>query len=188
MSAPAFLIVDEAAEYFDENLETLLSQARKFQLGVLISHQHMDQLTPVLRSSVAANTSVKFAGGISDRDARGLAPDMKTSAEFISAQRKSAQSASFACYVRNFTENAISLTVPFGTIERQSVMTKAEHAELLARNRIRYGATTPKPTPTPPSSSTAKPAIVTVDTVTANSAAALPPVRPESTAGEDWRS
>src|SRR5205085_4608877 len=63
---PAFLIVDEAAEYFDETLETLLSQARKYNVGVLICHQHLDQLTPALRSSVAANTSIKFAGGVSD--------------------------------------------------------------------------------------------------------------------------
>jgi hypothetical protein len=75
---PAFLIVDEAAEYFDDNLETLLSQARKFNVGVLFAHQHLDQLTPSLRAAVAANTSIKIAGGVSDKDARALAPDMRT--------------------------------------------------------------------------------------------------------------
>src|SRR5205085_6122 len=67
---PAYLIIDEAAEYFDENLERLLTQARKFNLGVLFAHQHIDQLSPALRSAVAANTSIKLAGGVSDRDAR----------------------------------------------------------------------------------------------------------------------
>ena len=65
---PAFLIVDEAAEYFDDNLETLLSQARKFNVGVLFAHQHLDQLdTRGLRSAVAANTSIKLAGGVPTR-------------------------------------------------------------------------------------------------------------------------
>ena len=76
--SPAFLIVDEAAEYFDDNLETLLSQARKFNLGVLFAHQHLDQLTSDLRAAVAANTSIKLAGGVSDKDARALAADMRT--------------------------------------------------------------------------------------------------------------
>ena len=60
---PSYLVIDEAAEYFDDSLESLLSQARKFQLGVLFAHQHMEQLTPALRSSVASNTSIKMAGG-----------------------------------------------------------------------------------------------------------------------------
>src|SRR6185312_16015562 len=85
---PAFLIVDEAAEYFDDNLETLLSQARKYNMGVLFAHQHLEQLSPPLRSSVAANTSIKIAGGISDRDARALAPDMRTAADFVTSARK----------------------------------------------------------------------------------------------------
>src|SRR6185312_4140334 len=101
---PVFLIVDEAAEYFDENLETLLSQARKYNMGVLFAHQHLDQLSSGLRSSVAANTSIKMAGGVSDRDARALAPDMRTSAEFVSSTRKHEESTEFACYVRNMTE------------------------------------------------------------------------------------
>ena len=85
---PAFLIVDEAAEYFDDNVETLLSQARKFNLGVVLAHQHLDQLSTGLRSSVAANTSIKLAGGVSDKDARALAADMRTDADFITGMAK----------------------------------------------------------------------------------------------------
>jgi hypothetical protein len=60
----AFLFIDEAADYFDENIEVLLSQARKFNVGIIVAHQHMDQLTTELRSSLAANTSIKMAGGV----------------------------------------------------------------------------------------------------------------------------
>lgn len=137
---PAFLIVDEAAEYFDENLEALLSQARKFNMGVLFAHQHLDQLSPALRSSVAANTSIKLAGGIADRDARALAPDMRTTAEFISSTRKYPDATEFACYIRNVTDNAVRLQIPFGTLEAAPCMSSEQAAELLAQNRARYAA------------------------------------------------
>lgn len=137
---PAFLIVDEAEEYFDENLETLLSQARKFNVGVLFAHQHLDQLTPALRASVAANTSIKFAGGVSDKDARALASDMRTTPDFITGMTKRARSTEFACYVRNYTASAVRLTFPFGALEAAPTMSPEEAADLVMRNRRRYAA------------------------------------------------
>lgn len=135
---PAFLIVDEAAEYFDENLETLLSQARKFNVGVLLAHQHLDQLIPQLRASVAANTSIKLAGGVSDKDARALASDMRTTPDFITSMRKVSRSTEFACYVRNRTEAAVRLQIPFGFLERSPTMSANDHERLIAQNRERY--------------------------------------------------
>jgi hypothetical protein len=155
---PAFLIVDEAAEYFDDNLETLLSQARKFRVGVVFAHQHLDQLTPDLRSAVAANTSIKLAAGVSDKDARALASDMRTSAEFIASMKKRAKSTEFACYVRNYTENAVRLEIPFGALEKAPKMTEEAHREVVARSRARFGvrsttsdkdAAEPEPKPSP---------------------------------------
>lgn len=135
---PAFLIVDEAAEYFDEGLDTLLSQARKFNVGIVFAHQHLDQLTPGLRSSVAANTSIKFAGGVSDKDARALASDMRTTPDFITGMTKRAKATEFACYVRNHTGSAVRLTIPFGTLEAAPKMSVTEHERLIATNRERF--------------------------------------------------
>jgi hypothetical protein len=137
---PAYLIIDEAAEYFDDSLESLLSQARKFQLGVLFAHQHMEQLTPALRSSVASNTSIKMAGGVSDRDARMLDADMRTSSEFISSMHKRNGSTEFAAYIRNETPTAVRLEVPFGTMERAPRMSPEVHRRLVALNRARYSS------------------------------------------------
>jgi hypothetical protein len=134
----AFLIVDEAAEYFDESLETLLSQARKFKLGVLFAHQHLDQLSTALRSSVAANTSIKLAGGVSERDARSLAPDMRTTADFVTSMKKHARSTEFACSIRNVTSNAVRLQIPFGTLEAAPRMSEAELGHLQDHNRKLY--------------------------------------------------
>jgi hypothetical protein len=71
------------------------------------------------------------------------------------------------CYVRNYTENAVRLNIPFGTLESAPTMTADEHAAVITRNRQRYaaGRDEPRPAPTGP------------DT---------PPTSP--TAGSDWRS
>lgn len=140
---PAYLVVDEAAEYFDSTLERLLIQARKYNLGVLFVHQYVDQLTPALRAAVSANTSIKMAGGVSDHDARTMAPSMRTDAEFLLGQQKDGRSTpkwtQFACHVRNLTPTAVSVTVPFGTLENAPTMSRQAHQELLQRNRARFG-------------------------------------------------
>lgn len=171
---PAFLIVDEAAEYFDDNLETLLAQARKYNVGVLFAHQHLDQLSPSLRAAVAANTSIKLAGGISDRDARTLAADMRTSPDFIADMRKHRRSTEFACFVRNITSNAVRLEIPFGSLEGSATMSPSEHAQLIAENRRRYAVRPDEP----------RPAATGPDTPAEAATANVAP--PES--ADDWRS
>jgi hypothetical protein len=41
---PAFLIIDEAADYLDANVDALLTQVRKYKLGLVFAHQYLDQL------------------------------------------------------------------------------------------------------------------------------------------------
>lgn len=109
----AFLYIDEAGEYFDDNIDTLLNEARKRRVGIVMAHQYLDQLTPQLRSSIATNTAIKLAGGVSDKDARALASDMRTTPEEIGQQRKG----HFVCFVKNVTDKAVSIEVPFGRLE-----------------------------------------------------------------------
>ncbi len=144
---PAFLIIDEAADYFDENLESLLTQARKFHLGVLFAHQAMSQMSQSLQGIVAGNTSIKVAGGISDKDARAIAPDMRATSDFLTNLNKTDRSAQFGAYIRNKTASAVRIDVPFGLLEKELCMTEPEHAALIERNRARYSATPPDDTP-----------------------------------------
>jgi hypothetical protein len=179
---PAYLIVDEASEYFDDNIQMLLEQARKFKVGLVLAHQHLDQLSTGLRSAISANSSIKLAGGVNDRDARLLAPDMRTTADFIASMGKSAHSTEFACYVRNLTGTALELEIPFGSLEAAPRMSTAEQAELLARNKARYAIDPAPPRPVAPTPDTLRPA--------ATEPAEPPPAPPaQSGAGpDDWRS
>ena len=134
---PTFLYIDEASEYFDTNIDNLLIQARKYKLGIVVAHQYLDQLQGGLRSSFAANTSIKLSGGVSDRDAHSVAPDMRTTPSFILSQRRGQHETQFACYLRNVTPGAISVSVPLGVMEREPQMSAAAYAALLETNRAR---------------------------------------------------
>ena len=131
---PCFVYIDEAADYFDQNVALILEQARKYKLGVTLAHQYLGQLPPKLQESFAANTSVKMAGGVSDRDARAFASMMRTTPEFIERQDK----ASFATFIRNYTVTAISMRFPLGHVEAMERLSVEDAERLKANMRARY--------------------------------------------------
>jgi hypothetical protein len=90
---PTFVYVDEAQEYFDESVETILNQARKYRMGLTLAHQALDQLSPRLKGVLASNTSMKCAGGVSARDARALSEELHTEPDFIESMRRRDQAA-----------------------------------------------------------------------------------------------
>jgi hypothetical protein len=138
---PAFLYIDEAADYFDQNIDTLLIQARKYKVGITLAHQHLDQLTPSLRASVMTNPAVRFAGGVSEKDAHAIDADMRTTSQFLMSMRKAATHTEFACFIRNCTPTALALRVPLGRVEREPPMDAAAYAAL--RDRIRRQVAAP---------------------------------------------
>ncbi len=103
---PAYLIVDEAHEYFDKTLEDILTQCRKYRVGLICANQTLDQCSPEIRSTLISNTSIKLMGGLSDRDAKALAPDMRTTSDFLTDTQKDEFGATFNCFVRNYTPRA----------------------------------------------------------------------------------
>jgi hypothetical protein len=147
---PCFVYVDEAADYFDDKIGHLLNQARKYKVGMVLAHQNLDQLTPALRASVFSSTSIKYAGGVSGKDAVALSSEMHVDDDFLLAQRKQRKSTSFACYVRNVTPQSLSISIPLGTVERLQKMTDAQFAELRDASRAAYCiplSEVPAPTP-----------------------------------------
>lgn len=64
-ASPHLLIVDEAHLFASGLLPRLLTEGRKFGLGVILAHQHLEQLTSTLREAAAANTSslISFRSG-----------------------------------------------------------------------------------------------------------------------------
>jgi hypothetical protein len=100
---PAFVYIDEAHAYFDEKIEGLLNQARKYRVGITLAHQNLDQLSTRLKATIMASTSVKLVGGVSSKDAGEFAREMRCSTECIEDTRKTRYSSTFACSVQNVT-------------------------------------------------------------------------------------
>jgi len=131
---PTMVYVDEAGDYFDENIGIILSQARKYKVGMIMAHQYLGQLTSGLPEAFEANTSIKLAGGVSARDSRALASQMSTSPEAIHDKPKG----TFATYVRGLTKQAVPVRFPFFVLESLPRASKEEIAEILEHSRKSY--------------------------------------------------
>ena len=134
---PTFLYIDEAQDYFDENIGHLLNQARKYRVGMIFAHQNLDQLSANLRSSVMASTSIKFAGGVSAKDARVLSDEMRCDDAVLMSTRKRRNHTEFACHVRNLTAQAIHISVPLGVVEALPTLSAQDARALTIANRNR---------------------------------------------------
>ena len=150
---PTFVYVDEAQDYIDGTVNTILEQARKYKVSLTLAHQQLAQLPPEVRASVSNNTSTKYIGGVSAVDARALAEDMHTEWEKLRGQRK----LHFSLYVRGFLPKPITFKVKPGLMEAEPGRTDCELAELLHYTRTQYSSSAPKPRYEAPSASQTPP-------------------------------
>lgn len=133
---PCFVYIDECADYLDHNVGIILAQARKFNVGMVLAHQYIGQLPPRLQEGFDANTAIKFVGGVSSIDARAFARMLRCEPDFIERQPKG----HFAAFVRNFTDRAIALRIPFGRLEAMARMSEVEWQQVRDGVRTRYAA------------------------------------------------
>jgi len=131
---PTMVYIDEAQDYFDQNIGIILSQARKYKVGMIMAHQFLGQLTFGLSEAFEANTSIKLAGGVSARDARALAGQMSADPDLIQRQPKG----TFATFVRGLTERAVPISFPFFVLERMPKATNAERESIREYSRKNY--------------------------------------------------
>jgi hypothetical protein len=66
------LILDEAQSFLSDALVTLLSESRKFGLGMVLCHQYLAQLPPTVQAAVLGNVGGSFAFRVSGDDAETL--------------------------------------------------------------------------------------------------------------------
>lgn len=135
---PAFVYIDEAQDYLDDSIASLVNQARKYRVGLSFAHQNLDQLSPSLRASVIASTSIKFAGGVSAKDARALAEDMHTETAILQGMRKRRSATEFACFVKNRTPRALRVSIPLGEVTALPTLDDDAFERLIDANRRAY--------------------------------------------------
>ena len=136
---PTSVFVDEAQEYFDDSIDVLLAQGRKYKIGLVCGNQTLDQLTPELRASFMSNTGTKVVGGLSAKDAHAFASEMHTDSDFLQSLRKREKTTDFALYVRHHTPQALCISVPLGLLEHEERLTDIEYDALIQHSRERFG-------------------------------------------------
>lgn len=132
------LMVDEAHHIFDHQTEAILTECRKFGLGFLAATQLVEQMEQSVKAAVYGATAIKMAGPVSFADAQALGREMYCSGDFIRSMKATERKQTdFAVFVRGMTDQALRLTIPYGTLENAPQMDKAAHARLRERNRRR---------------------------------------------------
>jgi len=130
------LMLDEAHEYFDEQTEKILRQARKFNVGLVAATQMYDQIEPKVKAALATNTSTKIIGRVSHADARDLANEIQAPIEFV----RNLETGQFVTSVRGLTPRPIVIKVPFGVLEAAPSMDMLAHQRLRALNNTNVAA------------------------------------------------
>ena len=107
----------QAHDYFDDNLEQMFNELRKYRAGLIIAHQNLGQLSKQLKDTVMASTKTQMIGGLSTNDAADFARAMgRGPAVAHVTEEKGKDSRTFAVRVKNhdlFGSNKI----PFGMLE-----------------------------------------------------------------------
>ena len=155
---PTMFYIDEAQDQIDKTIEMLLSQGRKYKLGLTLAHQHLDQLTSSQRSELMVNTSIKLAGGLNLKDASAMSGEMHCSADFLQSLRKRDGKTQFAFAMRHLIHHAAPLTVPLGMIDQQDIVPMEVVEAAFEMNRKCYGRAWEVAAYTPAEQSNIKPA------------------------------
>lgn len=72
---PFFVYLDEFHTFSTLSLATMLSELRKYKVGMVLANQYLGQLDPRVRDAVIANAGTLIAFRLGARDARFLAPE-----------------------------------------------------------------------------------------------------------------
>jgi len=81
---------------------------------------------------------MKACGGINAKDAKMLAQEMHTSAEFLQSMRKQYGGTEFAFSIKHDLPKALKVNVPFGVLESQPRLDRDAFTYILNQNRERY--------------------------------------------------
>ena len=146
---PVFVYIDEASPYIDQNIELILTQARKYKVGLILAHQHLGQISNDILKTISSNTSIKMASGVSHEDATVLSRNMNCDAPYIRGMKK----LQFATYIKGSTETAVKYNVRFDMLDDLPTMSASDYANVKQAMRDRYSiplvVTPPHSTPPP---------------------------------------
>lgn len=76
-----YLYIDEFQNFSTESFATILSEARKYRLNLVMAHQYIEQLDEMVAAAVFGNVGTMICFGVGSNDAETLEPHFAT--EFV---------------------------------------------------------------------------------------------------------
>ena len=73
---PFYGVIDEFQSYATEDFETILSESRKYGLGLTLAHQNLDQIDLKLKKSILGNVGTQIIFRLSHSDALQISQEM----------------------------------------------------------------------------------------------------------------
>jgi hypothetical protein len=80
---PCYLYLDEAGPIIDDTVKSILETARKYNFGVTLAFHSLGEISATHEHAIVTNTGTKCVGGISAKDSRALADDMRVQKETL---------------------------------------------------------------------------------------------------------
>ncbi len=137
---PFYLYVDEFQNFATGSFESILSESRKYGLGLYLTHQYTAQLPEELLKAVLGNVGTIAAFSLGTPDAKALAGEFApnfTDTDIISLER-------FHVYMKLMIDGMTSL--PFSAkilrpwVEEECIVPKSENKQwVLELSRQKYG-------------------------------------------------
>ena len=132
--APFYLHMDEFQNVSTDSISAILSEARKYKLGLTIAHQYMAQLDPSIKDSVFGNVGSVTAFRVGSDDAQVLESQFApvfTASDLLNVPNRNA-------YVRILANGTPTRPFSIQTLP-PSVPYVAEVPERIAASALRYG-------------------------------------------------
>ena len=127
-----YVYIDECGDYLqtdDVNITDILEKGRKYNVGITLAHQQVNQLPQNVFQAIKTNTAIKFVGTCSHSDSNALKHDMGVD--------------SIVCHRLNFLTKLRSSTpfyvrVQAGLLENMEQRTDDELEAIMEMNRAKY--------------------------------------------------
>lgn len=133
---PFYLYVDEFQNFSTDTFLSLLSESRKYGLGMHLTNQYFSQLPEAIREGVLGNVGTLISFAVSAEDAEFLAKEFAprlTSLDFLNLPR-------FAFYIKLMIEGKTSEGFSGKGLPPQRVPSAGSRkGDIVALNRLAYG-------------------------------------------------
>lgn len=124
-----YVYIDEAADYLgndsdEKQISRLFRQSRKYEVGLIVAHQMLDDLPSGVQSSIHSNTAIKMAGGTSAKDTKAMSANMRVAEENIDYRQQ------LNFYLKMKDHNGMKWEVEPGRVENLCLRNTDELAAL----------------------------------------------------------